>query len=292
MAGGVYDNHLWLLMGTGAGNGRSSEVWKYSIKDENWSPVLCMGEIPSARDGHSASYVGNGKFLIFGGQGEPIANNKADRTGDSASKTKTLLAREVFNDVYEFDCEERMWTVRHPSGGTPPTSRRLHSANYISGNDNHGLGSTSGDRNMSLASQSASNRRDLALPGTEHLKKFDTLTKVPNNSLLIYGGCGIEPTKKSEQVYNDLWCYIIDTGSWASLQTRGAVPRPQSGHKSELIGDTLVIIGGIPATSFTLSKSDQVLAASLSSMTDSVMTLNIQTLTWTYLNTRDALGKN
>jgi N-acetylneuraminic acid mutarotase len=113
----------------------------------------------------------------------------------------------------------------------------------------------------------------------------------PNNSIIIYGGCGIEPSKKSEQVFNDLWAYVCETNTWSALSTRGAIPRPQSGHKSELIGDILVIVGGVAATPFSLSKNDLNLTSSLSKMTSDVMTLNVRTLTWSYLDTRDPMGK-
>ena len=47
-------------------------------------------------------------------------------SGDGlASKIKTMLAREVFNDVHEFHCGTAAWTPWLPAG-TPPISRRLH----------------------------------------------------------------------------------------------------------------------------------------------------------------------
>ena len=291
MSGGVYDDHLWLLLGAGAGNGRSSEVWKYSIKNGEWSYVSCTGDAPSPRDGHSATYVGDGKFVVFGGQGEPITNNKSSRIGEQASKTRTLLAREVFNDVYEFDCKEHVWSIVHPLGGPPPTSRRQHSANFISYDDEIQLGTSPEERNAGSTSRSTSYRSVFGTSTNNESRKMKIPNKVPNNSVLIYGGCGIEPSKKSEQVYNDLWSYVVESKTWIPLQSRGHVPRPQSGHKSEVIGDILIIIGGIAATASTLSKSDQAFSDTLCSMTSDVMTLNIRTLTWTYLDTKDALGE-
>ena len=69
------------------------------------------------------------------------------------------------------------------------------------------------------------------------------------------------------------------------------MPRPQSGHKSELVGDTMVVVGGIPATPFSLSKADQGLTSTLATIISDVMTLNIRTLTWTYLDLRDPIGR-
>lgn len=294
MAGGLYNDHLWLLMGAGAGAGRSSEVWKFNVKKGDWSPVVCEGEAPNPRDGHSATYIGAGKFLVFGGQGVPTVNNKVLRSGEQTSKTRTLCVREVFNDVYEFDCETRTWSIIHITGGPPPTSRRLHSANYISHYQGGRNGSLSEEKSLTSQSLARSSVFGISLSesrrNNSHTQAATAFAGIPNNSLLIYGGCGIEPSKKSEQVYNDLWAFIYETKSWVQMYSRGAVPRPQSGHKSELVGEILIIVGGIAATPFTLSKSDQVLSASLSTITSDVMTLNIRTLTWTYLDIKDALG--
>ena len=138
---------------------------------------------------------------------------------------------------------------------------------------------------------------------------------VPDRSLLVYAGCGIEPSKKTELVFNDLWAMVLDRrdgkGEWVNLTTRGAVPRPQSGyvacvfwtafgplfaalfgvvagpsygplltppppppppialrrHKAEVVGETLVVVGGIPATPFSLPKADQGLTTTLATIT-------------------------
>jgi len=139
LAGGVHHDHLFLLMGAGAGSGRSNEVWRYSLKHGTWEQLEVNGEVPTARDGHSATYVGNGKFLLFGGQGVPTVNAKANKVGGEGgtAKVKTLLAREVFNDVTEFDCDTLTWAPVFPFG-TPPISRRLHTANFVSYGGNGG----------------------------------------------------------------------------------------------------------------------------------------------------------
>eukprot|EP00596_Hydrurales_sp_CCMP1899_P005037 CAMPEP_0119037638 /NCGR_PEP_ID=MMETSP1177-20130426/6124_1 /TAXON_ID=2985 /ORGANISM="Ochromonas sp, Strain CCMP1899" /LENGTH=760 /DNA_ID=CAMNT_0006999199 /DNA_START=123 /DNA_END=2402 /DNA_ORIENTATION=- len=289
MSGGMYNDHLWLLMGAGAGTGRSSEVWKYSMKNNNWSLVVCTGDSPTPRDGHSATYIGNGKFLLFGGQGVPSKNIRTVRFGE---KTQTLVAREVFNDVYEFDCELQTWTALLPTGGSPPpTSRRLHSANFLCYQEEVEKIEPDEKSVAPLGRSSRINKTSFAM--TETRKYIPVIqNSAPNNSILIYGGCGIEPSKKSEQVFNDLWAYVCETNTWSTLSTRGAIPRPQSGHKSELIGDILVIVGGVAATPFSLSKNDLNLTSALSKMTSDVMTLNVRTLTWSYLDTRDPMGRN
>lgn len=65
----LYKGHIWLVCGEGVG--KSSEVWKYSLVDSKWSQVIVAGgdNPPSCRDGQSISYIGNGRVLLFGGQG-------------------------------------------------------------------------------------------------------------------------------------------------------------------------------------------------------------------------------
>lgn len=287
MSGGMYNDHLWVLMGAGAGAGRSAEVWKYSLSNGNWSLVVCTGDSPTPRDGHSATYIGYGKFILFGGQGVPSKNIRTVRFGE---KTQTLLAREVFNDVHEFNCESQTWTALYPTGGSPPISRRLHSANFLCYQVNAEKVDVDEKNVTSVGRTNRMTTNSFAM--TETRKCIPVVSHgAPNNSILIYGGCGIEPSKKSEQVFNDLWAYVCETNTWSALSTRGAIPRPQSGHKSEMIGEVLVIVGGIAATPFSLSKNDLNLTASLSKMTSDVMTLNVRTLTWSYLDTRDPMGK-
>ena len=214
MAGGVYEDHLWILMGAGAGSGRSNEVWKFSFKDNEWIPVICTGEIPTGRDGHTASYTGSGKFLLFGGQGIPTANLKAHKTGGEGgtSKIKTMLAREVFNDVHEFNCVTGVWTPLFPHG-TPPISRRLHSANFVNYSDDTigvrlpaaiSLGPTKHHNNnkQETNKRGSIDKRQSSIEYTHHSKPTTAHNNnigIPDKSLVIYGGCGIEPSKKTEQ---------------------------------------------------------------------------------------------
>lgn len=303
MAGGVYDEHLWILMGAGAGTGRSNEVWKFSLKNQEWMPITASGDIPTARDGHTATFIGGGKFLLFGGQGVPTVNLKAHKAGGEggASKIKTMLAREVFNDVHEFNCATMTWTPLFPHG-TPPISRRLHSANFINYDDVTMTGALAVRNGIAAASAGGQHRRGMnnAIPskhtgGSKPNTGNAAQQGIPDKSLVIYGGCGIEPSKKTEQVFNDLWVFAMERkegkGEWVNLTTRGAVPRPQSGHKSELIGETLVVVGGIPATPFSLSKADQGLSSTLATITSDVMTLNVRNLTWSYVDLRDPVGR-
>ena len=288
MSGGVYKDYLWLLMGAGAGVGRSSDVWKYHIKKGEWSLVSYTGEAPMPRDGHSATYIGAGKFLCFGGQGVPTANDKSFRCVEQSLKTRTLFARQLFNDVHEFDCEALTWTVFDPASGPQPMCRRQHSANYIQ--YHYGYIERSITDKKTSKSQPLMNKS--SVPGVSQIEKrrnnqsHSSDPPIPNNSVLIFGGCGIEPIKKSEQVYNDIWAFDCDTRSWIQIHSKGPAPGPLSGHKSEVIGDTLVVIGGVPGTSSTSqAKSDQSL-----SFSSGVMTLNIRTLTWTCLDVRDSVG--
>ena len=293
-SGGVYKDNLWILMGAGAGVGRSSEVWKFNIKRSEWSLVYCTGEAPMPRDGHSATYIGGGKFLCFGGQGVPTFNDKQFRCGEQASKTRTLLARQLFNDVYEFDCESQTWTVFDHTSGLQPICRRQHSANYITYNQGVPERSIIDEKyskpQLLLSKSSVSEVSQIE--NRRSNQRHSNNLPIPNNSVLVFGGCGIEPIKKSEQVYNDLWAFDCDTRSWIQIHSRGPVPLPISGHKSEIVGDILVVIGGVAGSTATTSKTknEQNLPSSSSFNCSGVLTFNIRTLTWASLDVRDSVG--
>jgi len=69
----MYKGFVWLAGGEGVG--KSSQVWKFSVNQSKWmnvTPNISRDDIPSNRDGHSVSYIGNGRVLLFGGQGKLV----------------------------------------------------------------------------------------------------------------------------------------------------------------------------------------------------------------------------
>jgi hypothetical protein len=285
----VFKEHLYLFLGSGAGISRTNEVWRYNLMTNMWSIYPCKGDTPVERDGHTVTYIGNGKFVVYGGQGKPYENEKSEKLIDRVS-IKTWYIRELYNSMYILDANEPaigVWT-RCSEDGVAPMPRRGHTMTYYASSllnyynksgyteeDCHNISGT-----MSRTTQHTSKSRKGILS-----KEKQPGTVLANRSLILYGGAGMEPSKYTELIFNDFWSYPADGGQWTRLQINGAVPHPLFDHRAELVDDTLVIVGGIvgSANNSTYKESDN-------NVTD-VMLLNIHTLTLSYLDLYDARGR-
>lgn len=249
-----------------------------------WQKVDTTGqEVPVGRDGHSGTYIGNGRFVIFGGQGFPEPNKKLGKESESL-KAQTYCKRDVYNDIWVFDCNTLHWSPIYPDGLDFPMGRRGHSAIYIpptnpflSSSHDHTNGGgrkddestniSSSSYSMSVTSSVAPSASDKSQPQHhdhphDHPNQSAThshnrreasppVTPLPGNSLVIFGGAGIELSKYTEQVYNDLWVYSFDTNMWCKHETRGIEPHATCQHRVAVAGDNMMIIGGILGTSAT-----------------------------------------
>lgn len=80
-----------------------NEIWLLDVNKLMWHKVVCTGEIPGPRYGHSCHLIGS-RMFIFGGKGP-----------------KDL----VYKDVYFLDLIEWVWVpVNSISGG--PSARYAH----------------------------------------------------------------------------------------------------------------------------------------------------------------------
>jgi hypothetical protein len=67
---------------------------------------------------------GYGRFILFGGQGVP--NKKHKEQFGLVKKTQTTCRKYLM--TYMKIQLSQTWTTLYPTGGSPPISRRLHSA--------------------------------------------------------------------------------------------------------------------------------------------------------------------
>ena len=274
----IYKDDLILFLGAGAGVGRSQEIWKFNLKTLNWKVMEPKGDVPPARDGHTVTYVGKGRFLLFGGQGVPYENDKSEKITDTVA-VKTYLVRELYNSMYQLDIEAEHWT-RFEEDGTTPMGRRGHTMNFLPPlskkaklalqNDNHSLSNSSQDHGSTH-----SNSRY-----KKHHHHHEDLT-IPDNSLILYGGSGIESSRYTEYYFNDLWVFNLKSKSWTRQRTKGFKPRALFDHRAEIVGDYLVIVGGLTGRE-----------GKESSFFTDVLTLNTKTCTWNSIDLYDPRGKS
>lgn len=286
----VFKDDLYLFLGSGAGISRTNEVWRYNLVNNKWSTYPCKGDTPVERDGHTVTYIGSGKFVVYGGQGKPYENEKSEKLIDRVS-IKTWYIRELYNSMYILDANDStigIWT-RCSEDGVAPMPRRGHTMTYFSTsllNYSNKSGHTEVEcHNVSTQISRTTQQTSKTNKSILSKDKSPGGTTIGNRSLILYGGAGMEPSKYTELIFNDFWSYPAEGGQWTRLQINGAVPHPLFDHRAELVDDTLVIVGGIVGSSnnSTYKENDM-------NVTD-VMILNIHTLTLSYLDLYDARGR-
>lgn len=191
----ILGDFLYLFLGNG--NGRTSEVWRFNMQTHLWRLYICKGDAPPARDGHSMTYVGNHTFILFGGQGNPTDNDKSERTYDGLS-IKTWHVRELYNSMYSLDVsgDVGVWK-RFEEEGKVPFSRKCHVMTYLQRQVTEPATPVNAE-----GAPSFSRRK-------KKEKKAPADVSIPSNSLLLFGGAGMEPSKYTELLFDDLWSYQI-----------------------------------------------------------------------------------
>jgi N-acetylneuraminic acid mutarotase len=201
---------LYLFGGQGAG--QFSEVWKFSGKQLAWQEVVCtsvqIGEIPSARDGHTMVKISETKVIIYAGQGGLFDSGKCERATEHG-KVKYMSMRKLFDDMFELDVSTLQWTSK-PRRKVRPLGRRGHTMIYLK---------------PSLC------------------KKTDDYGKGLGN-LLLFGGSCLDTSTGFEKVSSDVWTYSLNDEQWTEVECGGVRPRAVYGHSGVLMEESYVIVGG------------------------------------------------
>jgi GTPase SAR1 family protein/N-acetylneuraminic acid mutarotase len=167
---------------TDAGYKRSSnDLYKLDLRTHTWSLVPPKGRLPCRRHGHSATNIGHGQMLVFGGANEDMASTSTDSdSGDGVRR---------FNDTYIFDTSTETWHAM-VTYGSAPSPRAFH------------LACLQADRYLYLvAGETSSDSSDCAILDLNHMvwsrPLFDGsfehtlhggVSLSLNNKILVYGG--------------------------------------------------------------------------------------------------------
>eukprot|EP01041_Mallomonas_annulata_P006640 gene6640-13450_t len=263
----------------GRGVGQFNEVWAFSLSENVWELVTYQGDPPCSRDGHTVTKVGTHSILIFGGRGicRLPEGDRAERSMDN-QKNKALTQRDVFNDMFLFDSDEKKWSqiVRK---SRCPSGRRGHTAIFIPPEP--------------VKPQGRHHKAKVTFPS-------DTDTNV-KGLLVLFGGASIEAAWGVEQILNELWIYNFDQDNWTCQKAKGNIPPPMYEHSATLVQDQIIYIGGIVGphrpynpdpddtfgdnknnrTDINASPSDMIQPVYLNS---DVVVLNTRTWTWSSLD--------
>ncbi|KAJ2719811.1 hypothetical protein GGI07_004980 [Coemansia sp. Benny D115] len=188
--------------------------------------VEAVGNVPHAREGHSAAFIGRTMF-VFGGQN---AQGRYDE------------------NLYAFNMGNHTW-YKVPMKGPPLAGRKGHSTApvgsklYVFGGTSDGYffndlvsfdvrAAAKSGPHWDFTSPLPANPQQAPAPRAGHS------CSVYPNSIFIFGGMN------SERCFNDLWEYSLDNHTWTLVTPNGATPPARYGHASAVVDDCIVIMGG------------------------------------------------
>ncbi|KAJ1883139.1 hypothetical protein LPJ57_000384 [Coemansia sp. RSA 486] len=200
--------------------------------------VDAIGSIPSAREGHAATFIGRTMF-VFGGQD---ASGKYDES------------------LYAYNTGNITW-YKVPMRGPPLAGRKGHTTVSVGSNlyifggtaDGYFLNDLASFNVREAADKGPYWKFDNVAPssvngdGSALQKMSDPLVPPPRaghscsvhlDTIFVFGGMD------SERCYNDLWEYSLDTHVWRRVTPNGATPPARYGHASAVVDDCIVIMGG------------------------------------------------
>ncbi|KAK4735495.1 hypothetical protein R3W88_009756 [Solanum pinnatisectum] len=212
---------LYVFGGFSDDNRHTNKVHVFDTVNRIWSEPVTKGALPSPRDSHSCTAVGDNLF-VFGG----------------TNGTNSL------NDLYILDTSSNTWIA--PSlRGDPPNPREGHSAAligkrlFIFG----GCGNIDGaeifyDDVYVLNTETFMWKR-IVPSGIPPSKRESHSCSSWNNKIIIIGG---EDTSSFYQ--SDVHILDTDTLTWCKLNTTGQILPPRAGHTAISLGRNLFVFGG------------------------------------------------
>lgn len=237
-------NGLIYLFGGNMNGALSNDLFVLDTNTWTWSLIPTSGDIPTPRERHTMSAVGN-RMFVFGGHDEK---------------------NDYLNDMYILDLETRIW-ISAPSSPKAPIPRQLHSASvvgeliYIFG----GKSSSGCFGDLAVFDTKLLTWEHLSADGIFPAGRWGHSATVVKDHIVIFGG------------WNGTWCFndthVFDTknSSWKAIQIRGIFPAARAYHSLACVGERLFLFGGrdglrrmkdtcvLDARKLFLQESDQIL---------------------------------
>lgn len=201
------------------------ETWVLDVGKLAWHSVVCSGQIPPARYGHSAKIVGS-RMFVFGGKGK---NDK------------------VFNDMYFLDLIEWIW-VPVSSISARPNPRFNHACELV-GRKIVIHGGWNGHEcfdDFWIFNTDSFGWMLPKLSGFAPSARFGhTMNLTLDGRLLIFGGCSLDKSGHMPRYNNDVRMLDTDHMVWSRPGIEGTPPTARQGHSTSLVGaDKLILFGG------------------------------------------------
>ncbi|XP_059488640.1 kelch domain-containing protein 3 [Neocloeon triangulifer] len=204
-------------------------LYCFNPATRSWTAPVVTGQVPNARDGHSACVLGHCMY-IFGGFEEEF-----DR---------------FTQDVYCLDLTTMQWHFVRTKG-SPPSYRDFHTASaighcmYIFG----GRGDVSGQyhsyaevycNKITYLDTVTRTWHELETTGQPPPGRRSHSMFVYKGSLYMFGGYN----GNSNLHFNDLFCFDPRTNNWTELKPLGIPPCPRRRQSCCLCGDRVFLFGG------------------------------------------------
>jgi hypothetical protein len=264
-AGIIKGSDFFLFAGKGVG--LLDVVWKYSLTENVWTLVNCLGQLPCRRDGHSSTLIENKAVpydvILFGGQSTPeviadTGENDSRKPKALQSRVKTISSRSLLGDTYAFNCSTSTWRRIDPS--MCPPLRRGHSCILWKRPVNFKFEPIHAPHHDDDYKPTMEEQELLKQQNIKKKEKEENQAQLKSLKLVVYGGSGIDPVRGEEKILNDIWLYSFEDNSWALGETHGERPSGSYNHTCTIVGDDMIISGGIHPPKYngtpTLSAQD------------------------------------
>lgn len=262
-------NHCFYLMGGTDENARQNDIYRYDVQKRTWALVEpASGHAPSARSG-SKAVICRDSIFFFGGYTKkdgdyfndlfefniPRAhwsridaeNQPSVRTDHSCIMYEASLyifggfdARSRFQDLHQYNIDDREWVEIPPEGNTP-MGRFGHSA-VVCKSGMFVFGGWNGHDTLDdLYEFSMATKHWYSIPG-----RGDVPPSRYRHSAAVYGCCmfifgGVD---KRQARFADLCEFNFDTRSWSRVTTFGDPPSARTFHCAAMYGGAMYILGG------------------------------------------------
>eukprot|EP01127_Copromyxa_protea_P018706 TRINITY_DN5948_c0_g1_i1.p1 TRINITY_DN5948_c0_g1~~TRINITY_DN5948_c0_g1_i1.p1 ORF type:complete len:964 (+),score=155.52 TRINITY_DN5948_c0_g1_i1:172-2892(+) len=261
----------------------SNEVYSFNVESQTWEAIKTLGYAPVPRDSHSATYLGNGIILFFGGRIKDNSGNFRTTFGVEDNGVATKVGDErpnkfleetdprkelksgfrTTNEAYTLDTNKWKWKKLSCEGDIP-SARAGHSAVLLSrGNKMGSLLHVFGGMTYSMNTVNPPHYtflddsyvldidqatwREINRDVNKPLARAFHSTTIVNGHIYLFGGLNYH---LGSWLYpTDIHYLVPDTGSWYTLSTESdsSISTPQVyGHSAFALGCDLVIYGNSP----------------------------------------------
>lgn len=225
----AYGGKAYIWGGRNDSEGASSVLHEYDPVLNRWTAVKATGQVPAARDGHSACVFGK-QMLIFGGFEEDF--------------------QRFSQETFAFDFETKHWSELKTWGHAPAwrdfhTTTVIGNRMYIFGGRSDQLGEYHSNREIYFDKLKYLNLQDFMwyepeVKGDKPTGRRSHSSWAYKDKLYIFGGfSGI-----NNEHFNTLYEFNPATNTWSQMKPIGEGPTPRRRQCSIVVGGRVFLFGG------------------------------------------------